>query len=97
MKENINLEDVDHFLDGYELPEHHENALINLEEVDFYLERKKQFHIPQVDGLDAEGAKIPRNYFYSPLGCYVKSVLHLEFRVSNEYSPLSLLFRVKVP
>ena len=52
MEENINLEDVDNFLDRYELPEHHKKASINLEEVDFYLESKKQFLIPQVDGLD---------------------------------------------
>ena len=32
-----------------------------------------------------------------PLGCYVKSVPHLEFRVWKDYRPLSLLFRVKVP
>ena len=52
LEEKINLEDVDNFLDGYELPELHKEALINLEDDDFYLESKKQCLIPQVDGLD---------------------------------------------
>ena len=46
MEENINLEDVDNFLDGYELPELHKEALINLEDDDFYLECKKTISHP---------------------------------------------------
>ena len=52
MEEKINLEDVDNFLDGYKLPELHKEALINLEDDDFYLESEKHCIIPQVDGLD---------------------------------------------
>ena len=85
MEEEINLEDVDNFLDGYEQPELHKVALINLEDDDFYLESEKHCIIPQVDGLD--DISIVKKHF--SVNCEIQLFFLLYIGKINEISILS--------
>ena len=73
MKENINLEDVDEYLDESELFRLNKKAFISLEDVDFYLDNMMQYHIPQVDGLD--DVSYMKNYF--SVNCQIDELIAL--------------------